>query len=117
MGDEAVNRFLNVSLSMRDFPESPEWNGSAWFNLGIGSFSIGVLIPERFHRSFPVWPYNAFRRAYEDPRHNCWGFGLLHVGGRHLLSVVSNEEKFQIDVGFLHLVHVDRATHTKGPAR
>lgn len=103
----AVNQYLNVSISNVSF-RKPEWNGPSWFNLGVGGFSIAVLIPKRFYRSFPVWPYNAFRRVYDNPAHNCWGFGLLQVGGRHLLSVVSNEEKFQIDVAFLHVVLVDK---------
>lgn len=94
--------FDNASLC------APEWHGPRSFNLGVGSFSISVLVSGRFYRSFPVWPYNAFRRVYRDPRHNCWGFGLLQIGGRHLLAVVSNEEKFQIDAAFFHVVHVAR---------
>lgn len=98
-----MNRFLNVDLSNVSL-KMPEWEHPGWFNLGVGGFSIGVLIPGRFYRAFPVWLYNAFRRVYVDPAHNCWGFGLLQIGGRHLLAVVSNEEKFQVDVGFVHVV-------------
>lgn len=82
----------------------PEWTSARWFALGVGCFSIGVLIPGKFYGVFSVWLYNAFRRVYSDPRENCWGFGLLQVGSRHLLYIGSNEEeRLKIDVAFLHL--------------
>lgn len=108
-----MNRYLNVSLSNVSL-KWPEWNHLGSFNLGVGGFAVGVLIPERFYRSFPVWLYNAFRRVYADPRHNCWGLGLLQVGGRHLLGIVSNEEEFKIDVGFVHVVSIDRSADSGG---
>jgi hypothetical protein len=83
----------------------PEWSSARWFALGIGCFSIGMLIPGRFYRSFPIWPCNAFRRVCEDHSDDCWGFGLLQIGSRHLLFVGSNEEeRLKIDFAFVHLL-------------
>lgn len=87
----------------------PDWRGIGWFNLGV--LTLGFMVWTRWpgvYINLPIWLYNAFRRKYEDPRYDCWGFGILQVGGRHLLAVISNEEKFEIDVGFLHLVLVER---------
>jgi hypothetical protein len=95
---------MKISISATSL-HWPEWDSPRWFALGVGCFSVGVLIPGKFYRSFPVWILNAFRRVYADPSSNCWGFGLLQIGSRHLLYVGSNEEeRLKIDVAFLHLL-------------
>lgn len=111
-----MNRFLNVDLALVSL-KRPEWNSVRSFNLGVGGFSVGVLIPGRFYRAVPVWLYNAFRRAYGSPEDCCWGLGLLQVGARHLLGVVSNAEVFKIDVLFIHVVHVRRPETAKDGGR
>lgn len=82
----------------------PEYDHAGSFNLGVGT--VGIWFPAAWGLGYvPIWPYNAFNRVYEEPEYNCWGLGVLQVGGRHLLSVVSNEEKFQVDVLFVHVVN------------
>ncbi len=81
----------------------PEYDHAGWFNLSCGT--IGIWFPSAWGIGYvPIWPYNAFNRVYEDTFENCWGVGLLQIGGRHLLSVVRNSEKFQIDVAWIHVV-------------
>lgn len=103
-------------FSLKFDPRQPEWNGRTWFNLSCGTF--GVRFPPILGLGYvPIWPYNAFNREYQNPDEDCWGFGLLQVGGRHLLGVISNEEEFKVDVGFVHVVHIDRrATQDKSDA-
>lgn len=85
----------------------PEWDGPWWFNLSPGT--VGVWFPAAWGIGYvPIWPWNAFNRVYEDREENCWGVGLLQVSGRHLLAVVSNSEKFQVDVLFVHVVLEER---------
>ena len=94
----------------------PEYDHAGWFNLSIGT--IGLWFPSAWGVGYvPIWLYNAFNRVYDDPNENCWGVGLLQVGGRHLLSVVSNSEKFQVDVCFVHVVHESPRQSKEGGAK
>ncbi len=81
----------------------PQWDGPAWFSLGVGTVSVSLTVPGRFHTSMPVWFYNAFRRVSADADANCWGFGLLQIGGRHLVFVGKNSEGGKADLLFLHM--------------
>lgn len=62
----------------------PEWDGPHWFNLGIGCALLFYLPPAFGSRGWTVWPWNAFRKYYADGSAQ-WGFGLLQIGGRHVL--------------------------------
>ncbi len=93
----------------------PEWDSPNSFNLGVGGFGFQFLSQRpRLYLNVPVWLYNAFRRVYDDPADNCWGFGLLQVGGRHLLGIIENGEVFKIDFAFLHVVLVDKSAPSGG---
>lgn len=105
-----------VSFSQRW--KLPEWDGPHSFNLGVGGFEFQLMSQwPRVYLNVPVWFYNAFRRVYDDPAHNCWGFGLLQVGGRHLLAIIENEEKFQIDIAFMHIIFFDKPAPSGGADR
>ena len=94
----------------------PEYDHAGWFNLSCGTF--GIWFPSLWRIGYvPIWPYNAFRRVYDDASENCWGVGLLQVGGRHLLAVVSNSGKLQVDVCFVHVVHESPRQSKEGGAK
>lgn len=94
---------------------APDFNGFDSFNLGVGGFGFQLFVPNPFNRmgpallylNTPVWLYNLFRRVYETGPE--YGAGLLQIGGRHLLGVISNEEEFKIDVLWMHVVSEKRS--------
>lgn len=95
---------LGWSVRLSQSLRGPQWDGLTWFSLGVGTVSVSLTVPGRFHTSMPVWLYNAFRRVYADARENCWGFGLLQIGGRHLVFIGENSEGGKVDLLFLHLL-------------
>ncbi len=92
----------------------PDWKSPWWFNVGIGTLHF-YFPPLWGLPGLCIFPLVAFNRVYEEPEHNCWGFGLLQANCRYLIGIVSNEEKFQVDLGFVHLHLVDRCRERAKP--
>lgn len=102
----ALRRWIAFSFS--NGARWPDWRGPAWFNLGVGFVLIVTLPPALGCRGWCIAPWNAFRRHYSDGSKQ-WGFGLLQIGGRHLLYQgytrgEDGRESWCTDVLFVRLV-------------
>ena len=59
----------------------PTWGGLSWFNISAPDVHIAI---GRWSAMIILW--ELFNRRYADGSHG-WGFVLLNIGGRSLLSV------------------------------